>query len=95
MYTLENNLKESPNIGNLGSNIEPHWAYYIAGSIFVIIFIVSVIFTYYFITHPFSKKTLEELKGFKKFKIKNRVAFFLMLDIISILCIILFMMNGS
>lgn len=93
MDTSSNNGRV--NIGIPEINISPHWAYYIAGSIFIILTILSIVYTYYFMTHPISEEKLNEVKGFKKLWLKNRVAFFLMADVICVLVAIFFMINGS
>ncbi|MGL6125265.1 MAG: hypothetical protein ACRC1F_02110 [Metamycoplasmataceae bacterium] len=93
MVTLKN--IERISIGIPEINMAPHWAYYIAGSIFIILSITSLVYTYYFITHPISDERLLECKGFKKLWLKNRVAFCLMTDVIFILISIFFMVNGS
>jgi hypothetical protein len=82
-------------IGIIDINIAPHWAYYIAGSLFIILGLVSMFYTYYFITHPSSKESIGESKGFKKQWLKNRVALMFMSDVICILVAIFFMLNGS
>lgn len=83
------------NIGIPDINIEPHWGYYIAGSVFIVLSLISIFYTYYFITHQSSEETINELTGFKKFWLKNRVAFLLMTNVICVLVSIFFMINGS
>lgn len=90
--TIEANLRLD--IGNIQTSIQPHWAYYIIGAIFIVFTIISAIFTYYYITHP-GKKNPNESSWFKKFWFNNRIGFYIMLDIICLLSAILFMMNGS
>jgi uncharacterized membrane protein len=83
------------NIGIPDINIAPHWAYYIGGAIFIILAIVSMYYTYYFITHPSSEESINESKGFKKQWLKNRVTFTFMFDVICVLVTVFFMINGS
>ncbi|MGL5617819.1 MAG: hypothetical protein ACRCWU_02035 [Metamycoplasmataceae bacterium] len=93
MENLFNNKRDD--IGNLNPNIASHWAYYIAGSIFIMLAIVSLFYTYYAITHPIPEERLKLYTGLKKAWLKNRIAFYLMVDVICILSAIVFMINGS
>ncbi|MGL4252127.1 MAG: hypothetical protein ACRCRQ_01055, partial [Metamycoplasmataceae bacterium] len=76
MEKIFNNTRA--NIGGIEINIVPHWAYYIAGSIFIILSIISLIYTYYSITRPISEERLKMYTGLKKAWLKNRIAFYLM-----------------
>ena len=73
MKTSRSNAKV--NIGIPEINIEAHWAYYIAGALFIILAIISIVYTYYFITHPFHEKSKNEHTGFKKFWLKIELVF--------------------
>ncbi len=91
-----NNLRDTRiQIGIIDINMTPHWAYYIAGSFFIVLALISIFYTYYFLTHPSSEELINESKGFKKQWFKNRVAFMFMSDVICILVAIFFMINGS
>ncbi len=93
MQSLKNNTRVNIGIPNI--NIDAHWAYYIAGSLFIVLAIISIIYTYYFITRSLPEKSINEHTGFKKFWLKNRVSFFIMADVICVLIAIFFMINGS
>ncbi|MGL5204790.1 MAG: hypothetical protein ACRC63_00910, partial [Metamycoplasmataceae bacterium] len=58
MVNLLNNIRID--IGDLNPNFAPHWAYYIAGSIFVVLAIISLIYTYYAFTHPIPEEELKQ-----------------------------------
>ncbi|MGL5733138.1 MAG: hypothetical protein ACRCXE_03640 [Metamycoplasmataceae bacterium] len=93
MENLFNNTRDD--IGNLNPNIAAHWAYYIAGAIFIVLAIISLVYTYYAITRPISEERLKLYTGLKKAWLKNRITFYLMADVICILSAVVFMINGS
>ncbi|MGL5205733.1 MAG: hypothetical protein ACRC7B_02350 [Metamycoplasmataceae bacterium] len=93
MENIFNNTRVD--IGGLNPNIAPHWAYYIAGSFFIVLAIISMVFTYYAITRPISEEKLKMHTRLKRAWLKNRIAFYLMADVICVLSAIIFMINGS
>lgn len=96
MNNILNNILYA-SIGASETKIHAHWAYYVSGAIFVILFLLSIWFIYWSLKNKtnYYINPSERLSWLKEFWYKNRPLFSIIISIIFLLSSIMFFLAAS